>query len=375
MNWVLDPSSRDFDLSELVLLTAMTGEENEITEQLMDRYLLPVLRREGLRYVQICRAGQAKRHGYVVLDDSRTPEQMHMIGPWRLSDELRTAGTLPSVRNGYHWCSERAKGDPLDWWVADHMPSGYRHITGYAFGEEKRATKDAAARTEKEGKGKALPSRPEYPLLHSWQWTREKCARFLWDAFGVEWSRSCCSFCPFQSTAGGRPELLARWRSNPTLTARTLMIEATALSLNERIGMFGTGDTAFDLVRREGLADVLEEYRRLRAEEPTWDLIEVRRAFDAKANNTALKGTAWRSVQVRATGSLDEMLGQLYAVPGAIVSTDSYGISRAWVRRRPEANRYPLIEWLWTIAPSGTLSKQRTSFEATWGRIRAQVGA
>lgn len=374
MNWILDAESRDFDLSQLVIVTAMTGEENEITEQLMDRYVLPVMRREGLRYVQICRAGQLKRHGYVVLDDSRDPQQMHMVGPWRLSDELRTAGTLPSVRDGFHWCSERAKGDPLDWWVADHMPAGYRHVTGYALGEEKRSTKDVKARLDKERRGKAKPCIPNHPL-QTWKWDRQRCAEELWKVFKVEYPRSCCACCPFQSTAGGRPELLARWRSNPLSTARTLIIEATSLALNPRIGLFGTGDTAFDLVRRERLGEVMEAYHQLRAAEPAWDLVEVRRAFDARRGDPMLKGTPWRSLQVRETGSLDQMLGRLEATPDVEVVTDPYGLTRAWVRRRPDVPRYPMIEWLWTVVPTGLLSKERKNFEKAWARFRAQAGA
>lgn len=34
--WLLDPSSRDFDLDDLVVVTAMTGDEYTATRLLMD---------------------------------------------------------------------------------------------------------------------------------------------------------------------------------------------------------------------------------------------------------------------------------------------------------------------------------------------------
>ena len=90
--WLTDPTSRDFPLSDLTVVTAMTGDEPDITRRLMEDHLLPLMCRSAIRFVQIARAEQ-RGSRYVVLDDSRRPRRMVMRGPWRLSDELRASGT------------------------------------------------------------------------------------------------------------------------------------------------------------------------------------------------------------------------------------------------------------------------------------------
>ncbi|GAA3148438.1 hypothetical protein GCM10020255_027350 [Rhodococcus baikonurensis] len=76
LRWIKDPTSRDFDLSDLVVITAMTGNEWESTRTAVETHVLPRLAAAGIRYIQV---GRARRHvtkagdGVVVLDDSRTP--------------------------------------------------------------------------------------------------------------------------------------------------------------------------------------------------------------------------------------------------------------------------------------------------------------
>ncbi|MBC3842076.1 hypothetical protein GXW82_23405 [Streptacidiphilus sp. 4-A2] len=76
--WLVEPASRSFPLSNLTVVTAMTGDEPDVTRQLMERHLLPLMREHRVRYVQLARASQAG--GYVVLDDSRSPKRMIMRG-------------------------------------------------------------------------------------------------------------------------------------------------------------------------------------------------------------------------------------------------------------------------------------------------------
>ena len=51
LRWLTDPSSRDFDLSDLVVITAMTGDEFSATGADVERYVLPELRRHRVRYL------------------------------------------------------------------------------------------------------------------------------------------------------------------------------------------------------------------------------------------------------------------------------------------------------------------------------------
>lgn len=83
LRWIEDPTSRDFDLSDLVVITAMTGNEWESTRTAVETHVLPRLAAAGIRYIQV---GRARRHvtkagdGVVVLDDSRAPTQLHIDG-------------------------------------------------------------------------------------------------------------------------------------------------------------------------------------------------------------------------------------------------------------------------------------------------------
>lgn len=376
VRWIREAASRGFDLRDLICVTAMTGDEHDRTRELMETYLLPLLREHGIRYVQIARRGQEASTGYEVLDDSRAPERMYMRGSWRLSDEMRAAGTLPSLVKGRRWCSERAKGDPLDWWMRDHVPAGYTHVVGFAAEERGRAARDTDARQAKEAEGKVVPCVVSYPLIE-WGWDRARCEAYLRQQFdlpdGQGWARSCCTYCPFQATAGSRQELTARWRAQPDAGADALVLEHTALALNERIGAFGVNRTAVDLARDEGLDAVLEIASKRLAAVKRWSLVEVRRVFDARNHAPELKGMAWRGVHAHRHGSHDEMLNRLAAIPDTTTYTDGHGITRAWRRndRTAEPVSYPAIEWFWVIVPHGLQDKKRKGFDKVWTRAHS----
>ena len=115
LRWLHDPSSRDFELSELTVLTAMVGDEFQETGDLMEQHVLPLLREHGVRYVQVARGGRSDRDGVVVLDDSRAPSMVHLSGGgWSLMDELTLAGTVPQFRSGARKCSLKFKGWPTE---------------------------------------------------------------------------------------------------------------------------------------------------------------------------------------------------------------------------------------------------------------------
>lgn len=67
---------------------------------LCERYILPLLRAERVRFVEVARCGHLEKEGIVVLADSRSPRSLHMDGAYKLSDELRAAGTVPQFGGG-----------------------------------------------------------------------------------------------------------------------------------------------------------------------------------------------------------------------------------------------------------------------------------
>ncbi len=70
-----EPSCRDFDIGELIVISAQTGDEWEDTGRDVERHILPRLREHNVRYVQVSRGGHFERDGISVLDDSRQPQR------------------------------------------------------------------------------------------------------------------------------------------------------------------------------------------------------------------------------------------------------------------------------------------------------------
>src|SRR4051794_38316564 len=52
-----DPARRDFDLPELVVISAQTGNEFPDTKGAVEKFMLPLLRKNKVRYVQVARRG------------------------------------------------------------------------------------------------------------------------------------------------------------------------------------------------------------------------------------------------------------------------------------------------------------------------------
>lgn len=352
--WLLDASSRDFDLSRLTVLTAMTGEEYPRTGDLMTRHVLPLLRDRAVRYVQLSRAGQSSRSGYTVLDDSTAPTVMHMRGPWRLSDELRASATVPQVAHGRRLCSVRAKAEPLDAWIAEHIGADYIHALGFGVEERRRIDRDTTYTTN--------ARRPIYPLA-DWGWDRRRCLDYLRDVYQVTWERSTCTFCPFQIY--NPDELAERWRSTPVAAADALALEHAAMACNPRSMLFGrTSARAF------AAAHVLP----LPPERAgRWALLEIRRVFTARRGQPTGKGPAWRSLRRLAVGDADHVRVELQrraAAAGVGVVVDPAGIARAWLRHAGPP--YPSAEHLLALAPAGPRDKQRAGFEALWNAVSAR---
>lgn len=117
--WITNPSSRDFDLEDLIVLTAQTGLEWRHTAYLNETYLYPMLREHSIRTVQIAKGGPSVRDGFVVLDDTRSPTKCFIRGKYTLSYELLLAATLPQYSESRRQCSPKHKGIPLEQWL-DH---------------------------------------------------------------------------------------------------------------------------------------------------------------------------------------------------------------------------------------------------------------
>lgn len=357
--WLLEPSSRDFDLADLVVLTAQVGSEYAATERLMNTHLVPLMRTLGVRYVQVARqprpAGVRTEPGYVVLDDSR-PTRMHMRGPVTLYDELRVSGTLPQVAHHARRCSQKFKADPMDRWIARNIAGPHIQVIGFAAEETERAERD---------KSYSRNARIARHVLIEWGWDRQACDDYLLAAFGERWARSACSFCPFQF---GRHvgQLVQRWRAEPGAAVEALLLEQMALALNPNSTLTGRKQSALDLARQAGLTEVTSELER-RLSSHWWALYRVRRIIHAKNGDPAVKGHSRRSVAVVAEGTAAQMTELVSRWRGADIQLDAHGFTRVWIARRGSV--YPVTEHFLVAAPAIAQAKQDKNFEASWAAI------
>lgn len=387
---ILDPDSRvllvtdtdgtqrltRIDLADVTVVTAMTGNEFGSTEQAMTDHLLPLMQHAGLRYVQICRAGQSQEHGVVVLDDTVThqdqaePWQMFMRGPWALSDELIAAGTVPQTAAASRRCSYRAKGWVLDQWARTEYQDNERiHILGFAAEEGRRVEKDQSY--------SHVSRRSVYPL-RQWGWDREQAEEYLLDQFGILWPRSCCVYCPF---AGGskrkNAQLAERWRAQPTAGVLTLVLEATALALNPRMKLF-KDVSAWEVAAEQGLTEVLAAAEKFLDECP-WAIYDVQRVYrphGAKkgvSGDPTRKGKAARRTVRRRTGTRQEMTMALArAMDGR---HEPARTPRLWLI--DAQGTYPTRERLLVAAPAVVDEKEEQGFAELWAdtaRVQGTAG-
>lgn len=225
---VVDDQTPPAALSDLIVITAMTGDEWPDTKTVVEAHALPRLAAAGVRFVQVARAGPAQSDGIVTLADSRQPTELHLAGAgWALSDELLAAGTVPQVASR-RLCSRKWKGWPLDTWLAAELAGRpYRHVMGF--------NRDETGRAERDRSYSSVERASRYPLI-DWNWTRGDCQAYLAHATGVApWPKSCCTYCPF-----ARDHHLDRYRRFPHAGADAMFLEHVAVAANPRAALFGS---------------------------------------------------------------------------------------------------------------------------------------
>jgi hypothetical protein len=366
VEWLTNPKSRDFDLRDLTVITAQVGDEFKDTKRLVEKYVLPLMRKHKVRFIQIARlelTGAVRRGGrrglpaYEVLDDSRSPRKLYIQGGhYRISDEFFMAGTVPQWseaqlgaggRRGrlctFHW-----KGEPLDALIED-LTGGkkFRHVIGF--------NRDELGRVKRDQSYSGVDRKSEYPLVE-WGWGRILCEQRLKERFGEPWRKSCCTFCPFVSAPSMR-EHLERWENEPRACAEALMMEYTALALNPTQTLYPR-QRALALVEDAGLVKCLRAYREM-MRRAGWALYRVRRAWRTQ-------GGAKRSTEVLAKDGRPAMSRRLNAAAkraGKKVVADG-DHQRVIVKQRP--TRFPGREEMLTVAPVGVEAKRTPGFDKWW---------
>jgi hypothetical protein len=383
LRWLHEPETRPAairtDLSRLVVVTAMTGDEWADTGRDVTDHVLPLMREHGVRFVQ---AARSQRHtttageGVVVLDDSTRPEVLHLEGAYKLSDEMREAGTVPQS-SGARLCSVHSKGDVLDPVIsAITRGQSYLHVIGFESEERGRAygtaTKagDVAYNTD--------TRTGSYPLIE-WDWNRATCVDYIASKTqGTAWQKSACTFCPFAfQNRDGLSRVLPRFAADPQRGVDALVMEHLALALNPRQGLVG-GRALVDELRRTRQHGHVVEAMREQLDELEHVVYRVRRVYAARKDDPQRASTnAARSIHHAFTGSraaADAVLEALAAEGGLSYRRTFAGHLVAEVIVRSSATAPGPEEFL-VVAPAGAVEKDGNGFEKRWAEGLAWLAA
>ena len=377
LRWIHEPASRPAgltDLSQLLVLTAQVGDEYPDTARDVDAHIVPLLRKHGIRWAQVSRAGASMTDGIVIHEDSTQPTRTFIEGAFKLSDELRANGTVPQ-QAGTHLCALKHKAWTLEKWLNDRRVAG-AHAFGYNSDETSRVEKSEYAISERNemafGYNASETGRAEtgseydtfartaiYPLIE-WGWSRERCIEYIRSVTGITWRKSACTFCPFNDLCGAN---IDRHREFPAHVAAALEIEHTALALNPRAALYNK-KALIDITLAAGNHEAIAAFRSRMADRQGWSVYRVRRIYSGP-------GTAQRGVdrmgEVATEADAQRWLDKIAWACDTEIEVER-GIRYAYrVKRTPDM--YPAREEFYSVAPSTVATKYRygkAKFDAAW---------
>ena len=383
VRWLLEPGTRPCALDELLVLTAQTGDEYADTGSLCERYILPLLRRERIRFVEVARRGHLEKDGIVVLADSRSPDLMHMDGAYKLSDELRAAGTVPQF-GGEHRCSLKFKAFVIETWLRENFQHSARHAFGYSLEEPKRVAKSEQAianrvafgfSTEELGRADRAASydRPNrtgfYPLIE-WGWTRQMCLDYLSSRLGVVWEKSACVYCPFNQLG---PDALRRHKQHAAQVADALELELVSLTLNPR-GMLYKKQSLYEYADQSGNTEAIAAFE-VKLSWQSWRVYRVRRIYGAKKNSDGKIVPERKGLALRAVEHISGEVAKTEAMEVLRTKAEELGAHLEFKRgigylyQRRAAATYPTREEYFVAGPAVVGEKARYGmewFEEQW---------
>lgn len=345
LRWLEEPESRDFELEDLIVLTSMTGDEFKETGELVTEHILPRLKAHGVRWVQVARKGlTVATDGIVVLSDSRATETVHLAGCYKLSDEMKEAGTIPNTC-GVRKCSLHSKGDVLDAWVAEELgDSPYRHVIGFNADEGRRVKKDQTF--GKHGKREA-----RYPLVE-WDWDRLTCEAYVTAVTGAIWRKSCCTFCPYAK----RVEAREAFEKEPEGGGLALMLEEVALRFNPRMKLYKT-KTAAEVAGNEAAEAFKEEL----LNDTPWAVYRMERVMLEAKEKPGKKGAVARSIKLENSQLVTREAAEAEVGGGVEVLRDT-------------GEGYPRLEVSRVAAPAWVKEKRgvlKKTWDAYWAKAEA----
>ncbi|SEU46831.1 hypothetical protein SAMN05421811_127154 [Nonomuraea wenchangensis] len=346
------------DLSNLIVITAQTGDEFLDTAVMVEQHIYPLLAARRVRTVQVARAGHYERDGIVVLDDTREPILCLTSGAYALLEEMTSTATVPQSKDRKH--SQKFKGWVIDQWLKTNIgDEPYLHVMGYDVSEPDRVAGDLAL---------GLPNKiPWYPLV-DWGWDWDACERYIFARLGVRWKRSHCVECPFafSVTKGGRARTIPRLLAHPHQAMDALTMEYLAVACNPKQGLIAGKEQLYDLIADWPGGPILLKLFHHHLDAAEWAVYDVQRGFGRKPDDPMKRGQPARSMRPLITGSRTDMLAHLERAAGLLgrrLETDGRHW-RVWWRRR--GIYFPTVEHLLTAAPALAQHKTNSSFPKLW---------
>jgi hypothetical protein len=379
LRWCMEQSARPCSLDRLIVITAQVGDEYRDTGRDVERYVLPLMRQNGIRFVQVARHGHLEADGITVLDDSRVPAKVFLEGDYKLSDELMRNGTVPQF-GGVHRCALKFKAWVIEQWLEANLRGRAHHAFGYNADERKRVSQseyairerivfgfnvDETKRISRGSEYNTLTRQAFYPLL-DWGWTRARCADYIREKLGATWRKSACVYCPFNAL---KNDAIERHREHHEQVAHALALEHMSMALNPR-GTLYKGTSLIQITANGHNDEALRAYRN-KIESVQWAHYRVRRIY-------ARKGQADRAVEklalfANSAQARTHLAG--FAASVGLELEELRGIPYVWRRRRSETE-FPTREEFWTIAPALVEPKARggiARFDQKWSDAQMEL--
>ncbi len=243
VRWVREPNTRPCPLEDLIVITSQVGDEYEDTGHDVTTYVLPLMQRHRIRYVQVARGGHLESDGITILDDSRQPQTVFLQGAFKLSDELRRNGTVPQF-GGVHRCALKFKAWVIEQWLEEHLRGPARHAFGYNADESGRIAKSDYATSERIAFGFNADESESNEAANT---TRRLDRHFIRSGIGAGAAKPARTSSSLHSGSPGSdrrasivrltflaPEGLQRHRLHPEQVGDAMAMEHVSLALNPR---------------------------------------------------------------------------------------------------------------------------------------------
>ena len=359
----------------------MVGNEFSNTIELVQEFILPLMREHGIRYVQVGRGGPQRKDGVTLLDDSREPTVLHGGGDYPLSQEYLDSATGPQYSS--RKCSIKAKGEILDRWLLTEWP--HEHLIqaiGFTVEENTRYKRDSKfidVRWTPKSPIR-MTRQPFYPIA-AWRWTREDCIDYIFEQTGVAWPKSCCSYCPFAGSQKGIGEHMARLNADPESALLALLVESDSRAFNPNQFLYGEKvGPLYENLEAAGYTDLIEEHEARLSALP-WAVYHLRRYRKYKFNPN--KPTKKYPQGSRTADNMRSLVGierditreESYALVGEIAAEHNVPVTETGrtlhaILRLDPAIPAPepglVLEILYLAAPDIVPDKQLNRFEEAW---------